>query len=88
MEFNLSFAAGSATSSEQLLAMLRETIPAQADQVAQRLSDFQYCNLLLQREMEMQKGVVYRLDRQEAEHARLRWEIHNIAMENLCLNNS
>ncbi|KIP11882.1 hypothetical protein PHLGIDRAFT_418251 [Phlebiopsis gigantea 11061_1 CR5-6] len=80
--------AGSATSSEQLLAMLRETIPAQADQVAQRLSDFQYCNLLLQREMEMQKGVVYRLDRQEAEHARLRWEIHNIAMENLCLNNS
>lgn len=72
---------GSATSFEKLLAMLRETIPAQAGRIAGRLSDFQYCNSLLQNELEMQKGAIYLLDRQEAENASLQWDIHNAGMQ-------
>lgn len=70
---------------ERLLALLRDIIPAQAERVAQGLSNFQYCNLLLQRELELQKGQIIRLDRQQARHALLQWEIHNIGMDNIAI---
>ncbi|KIP11877.1 hypothetical protein PHLGIDRAFT_33161 [Phlebiopsis gigantea 11061_1 CR5-6] len=72
---------GSATSFEKLYAMLRETIPAQAGRTAGSLSDFQYCHSLLQNELEMQKGAIYSLNRQEAENASLQWDIHNAGMQ-------
>ena len=74
---------GSPAKFDRLLAVLRETIPAQANMVASKLSDFQYCHSLLQHEMEMQRGVVYYLDSQEADDARLNWAIHLIETANI-----
>lgn len=61
--------------------MLRETIPAQAGRIAETLSDFQYCHSLLQNELEMQKGIIYLLDSQQAQQASLQWDVHNAGMQ-------
>lgn len=78
---NGSLSGGSATSFDRVLNLLRETIPAQADHVAQRLGDFQYCHQLLRAELEMRKGSLLSLNRDEAENARFQWDIHNAGMQ-------
>ena len=61
--------------------MLSETIPAQAERVSQRLSDFQYCHQLLQAELEIRKGDLLSLNNIEAKQARIQWDIHNSGLQ-------